>query len=205
MNQSKIKSLWNSLPEVQPFLRSGVFFVQVGSHDGKDDLTKLVKNHCWKGMLIEPNPVIFPLLKKTYADQDMIFENVAIDPQKNSVELFHIKKGEKVNWKWSTLHKDRFLPRKGRSIHSSTICKACTLTSLLIKHKIEQFDWLHIDVEAHDYQVLLSLDLDKYQPHIIIWERKHLIAQDSQKMDDLFISRGYTVKQISRMNRMASK
>ena len=67
--------------------------------------------------------------------------------------------------------------------------KIRTLDSLAEEYG--SFQFLHIDAEGHDYQVLSSLNLDKFQPKIILMEYKHLANEQLQAMIKKFIKYQY--------------
>ncbi|MCS6794478.1 MAG: FkbM family methyltransferase [Raineya sp.] len=61
--------------------------------------------------------------------------------------------------------------QQGNRIASKKIMQPRSLTEILDEQQCpKNFDFLSIDVEEHDYQVLLSLDLERYQPRLIIVE-----------------------------------
>jgi FkbM family methyltransferase len=53
-----------------------------------------------------------------------------------------------------------------------------TLSSLLMKFKIDKIDLLQLDTEGFDYQILLMLDYNLYRPAIIHFEHRHLTPSD---------------------------
>jgi hypothetical protein len=59
-----------------------------------------------------------------------------------------------------------------------TSLKGISINSLLLKHDITSIDLLHIDTEGYDYQILSQLDLQKFRPRIILYERKHLSSEE---------------------------
>jgi FkbM family methyltransferase len=79
--------------------------------------------------------------------------------------------------------------------HNSINIKADTLTHILQAHNIRKIDFLSIDVEGAEMDVLLGLDFDLYQPKLILLEDKHLYLKKH-----LFLKRhGY--KLVWRLNR----
>jgi FkbM family methyltransferase len=58
--------------------------------------------------------------------------------------------------------------------HSTIEVKADTLTNLLQAQGILKIDFLSIDVEGAEMDVLLGLDFGVYQPQLILLEDKHL-------------------------------
>ena len=63
---------------------------------------------------------------------------------------------------------------------------------LLAKYKIEKLDFLMIDTEGHDYEILKTLDLDHYRPEVIIFENNHLSKSDYQAALDQLTTKGYS-------------
>mmetsp|Transcript_10657 Transcript_10657/g.16715 ORF Transcript_10657/g.16715 Transcript_10657/m.16715 type:complete len:141 (-) Transcript_10657:1044-1466(-) len=49
-----------------------------------------------------------------------------------------------------------------------------TLKELLVKHQVEKIDIFQVDTEGYDAQILLQLDLSRFQPLIIQIEADHL-------------------------------
>ena len=53
------------------------------------------------------------------------------------------------------------------------ILKTITINSLIHKYNITNIELLHIDTEGHDYNILMSLDLNLIKPDKIIFEHTH--------------------------------
>jgi len=90
-------------------------------------------------------------------------------------------------------------------VADSFMCKSCTLNDLLIKYNIKQLDWLVIDTESYDYQVLKSINLDKYQPKIIIYEYVHLSKEDFSQIENMLKKHEYNVDFLSKTDQIAIK
>ena len=58
--------------------------------------------------------------------------------------------------------------------HNTIEVKTDTLTHVLQSRKINKIDFLSIDVEGTEMDVLLGLDFNFYQPQLILLEDKHL-------------------------------
>jgi FkbM family methyltransferase len=68
------------------------------------------------------------------------------------------------------------------------------LETLLGKHGVTKIDLVHIDTEGYDFAVLKQLDLSAYSPQIIIYEHKHLSAEDLAACDKYLERFGYKIK-----------
>ena len=70
-----------------------LFFIQVGANDGNwgDPIYKFIRRDHWKGILIEPQKMIFDRLKNNYKKlNNLFFENLAIDSTEGERILYQI-------------------------------------------------------------------------------------------------------------------
>jgi len=71
--------------------------------------------------------------------------------------------------------------------------KVAPLSAVLDELRLQQIHVLHIDTEGFDLQVLLTADLDKYKPDLLLVEHKHLSLLHKLKMKCLLAHAGYAV------------
>ena len=65
------------------------------------------------------------------------------------------------------------------------------INSLLQELRVESLDFLQIDTEGYDAEIILTLDLDVWSPSIINFEHSHLSNQVKKKLYKLLESHGY--------------
>ena len=74
---------------------------------------------------------------------------------------------------------------------------ASSLTDIIdsTSYKDQQIDVLTVDAEGHDYEVLSSLDYDRYRPRIILAENheRELSKIIETKIHKLLDAKGYTI------------
>lgn len=83
---------------------------------------------------------------------------------------------------------------EGQKVVRRTMMKTRTLTSILDQcNAPSQIDFLSIDAEEHDFNVLKSLDLQKYSPKLIIMELEDFVPANpsSHPVYIYLIERGY--------------
>ena len=164
--------------------------VQVGSNDGiGDPVYKLLQQRPeWRAILVEPVPYVFDLLKKTYGDDPRIrFENVAINAgeplpfywvdAQAAVDLPHLP----AHWnQLGSFMKDHITKHllELKPYVRETMVTGLTLTGLLEKNGVGNFDFLHIDTEGYDWKILKQLDLKRWKPRVILFEHKHLSREE---------------------------
>jgi hypothetical protein len=69
------------------------------------------------------------------------------------------------------------------------------LDSLLARHGISQVDFLVIDTEGHDFEILRSLDFARVTPTLLMFEHQHLSVADKQNAYGLLAAAGYEFRE----------
>jgi FkbM family methyltransferase len=69
---------------------------------------------------------------------------------------------------------EKHLPEDIRPHVISSVVPSMTWDELVEHYSVSRLDLLHIDAEGHDYEILRQIDLNKYQPAVILIEHKHL-------------------------------
>jgi FkbM family methyltransferase len=189
------EQLMESIGEKEDF-----FFIQVGAHDGVsfDPINKFINKHNWSGILIEPLPHYFKLLKKTYKNSDnLIFEQVAASSSSaDSMDFYYLEKNinsekELEDWVFGCASFDKEVAYQKNSVNpEQKFAKQCsvattTVSNLVLKHNVSQIDLLQIDAEGHDFEVIKGVDYSKVCPKIIHYECNKLGAYRSACLDFL--------------------
>ena len=136
--------------------------VQIGANCGEDHVTKLIKESAIrfdKIILVEPIIYIIEALKKSYKNIDnVIIENCIISNSSETLEKIYYHRGS--NYETSTLNKTHLFDHGcTEDIIDFIEVKNMTLTDLLFKHNIINLDYLFIDAEGQDVDILMNLDL----------------------------------------------
>jgi FkbM family methyltransferase len=179
-----------------------VTFIQVGANDGfhGDPLHRYVTAKPWRGILIEPQKHMFDRLLETYRAQAdrLIFENLAISPDRTSLDLFR-PPGGMADDQGAASGVSAIPKVMGQQLRVDTgkleriSVPATTLDALVAKHGVTRLDLLQIDVEGYDWQVLSTLDLTHTRPSIIQLEHGHLSHEDCDKVAEHLTGQGYQV------------
>jgi hypothetical protein len=70
---------------------------------------------------------------------------------------------------------------------------ALTFASLATKHGLDDLDLLLTDTEGYDWEILKTVDLDRFTPRLAIYEHYHLSREDRAACLDHFRSAGYSI------------
>jgi FkbM family methyltransferase len=165
--------------------KNNVFFIQIGSHDGRtnDPLYEFIMRDAWRGILIEPVPDAFNRLLQTYQDRnDLVFENVAISSNGDPKDFWRLKEsdttpvwyGQLGSFDRQTILKHAYLiPDIEKLLYKEQV-RCMTMDELLAAHHVTRVDLLHTDAEGYDYELIKSFDFSRFKPSIVLYEHIHL-------------------------------
>jgi FkbM family methyltransferase len=190
--------------------QSAVFFIQVGANDGVrgDPLRRLIlENENWTGIFVEPLIFYFQQLKNNYHNASrFVFENVAIASEPGRKQIFYVSRdaetalgNELPSWfyglgSFERSHILNHLAGLGEKIEPYIVeeeIEAIPLQTLLDRNGVARIDVLNIDTEGFDYKVLSQVNFERYKPLVVLYEHKHLSADERNRANLLLTGRGY--------------
>jgi len=192
-----------------------VFFFQIGAHDGKTDdvLFQLVREHQWKGVLLEPVKYLFDRLVSNYAGTlGLSFENKALMAKDGSATFYHLRQtNDPLLPYWYdqlgsfsrdvVLWHKRAIPNIEDYLIEERV-ECISFDTLVERYKVNRIDLILIDTEGYDLEVLKNIDFRRYRPKLIIYEQIHLSPKDRAEAIRLLKCNGYVV-QPAGMNNVA--
>lgn len=151
---------------IKPLITKGGYYVDVGCNHPKFlSNTYGLYRKGWNGLCIDANKELIEKYKY-FRPRDVAI--CALISNSTQERTFY-----KVQNNVLSTTEEIYLPsfrEEGLQIEPIQL-KPFTLTQILEKEKTPKFfDVLCIDTEDHDVQVLLSLDLDKFSPRLILFE-----------------------------------
>jgi FkbM family methyltransferase len=182
-------------------------FVQIGSNDGEqlDPLRRHILRRSWRGVMVEPVPIVFERLVANYGRRDRIaLENVAIADRAGELPFHHLAPVEDFEAeglpRWydalGSFRRDVVLSHADRipDIHERLVTTAVpctTFDALCTKHGIGRLDLLHIDTEGYDFEILKSIDWSRWRPLLLIYEHLHLSLDERAACQSFLADQGY--------------
>jgi FkbM family methyltransferase len=163
-----------------------VYFFQIGSHVGNT-----INDHIFSEeitdkhlVLIEPVRYYFQKLQENYADKarsnHITFLNVAISNQNSTLDLYvpSLDNDFSLFPPWASQLSscvESHIPTHCPNLKTEKITVPCYRIGTIIDNmKIQHIEYLLVDTEGHDYDILMDLDLTVVKPVHIIFENKHM-------------------------------
>ena len=168
------------------FKKNG-FFVEFGATNGLDlsNTYLLEKEFQWNGILAEPARIWHNELKKNRGcniENNCVWTKSDLILEFNEVQEAELSTITKYNNNdWASVNR-----KQGKIYNVQTI----SLEDLLIKHNAPYFiDYLSIDTEGSEFEILNSFNFEKYQFGIITCE--HNFTNKRESIYKLLLSKGY--------------
>ncbi len=139
------------------------YFVEVGANEPRErSQTYHLEQAGWTGVLVEPQPALADMLRAQRSAK--VFAVACSGPQNAGQMLpFH------VAGPLSSLNRESMAP--GAAPEAVIEVPIRTLDSILAEAGApEQFDFLSIDVEGHEIEVLRGFDIARWRPQLILLE-----------------------------------
>jgi FkbM family methyltransferase len=143
--------------------RDGVF-VEVGANDPvAGSQTWLLEQNGWHGVLIEPQAALCEKLRRE-RNNSKVFQVACSGPEKEGEALLQVGAHHGV----STLEKQ--IDSHGTQFVGTERVKVTTLDRVLQSAGVDRIDFLSLDVEGHEIEVMRGLDFEKFKPSLVLIE-----------------------------------
>lgn len=175
--------------------KSNGFYVDIGAFDGVHLSNSFsFEQQRWKGICVEPHPRYFALCQQTRPLAHCVQAACVGDENIKSVEFYSealgllsgvIEDQESVQNKYQ---------RRGLDFEGFTklTVPAITLNALLDQYALPstEIDFISIDVEGFELEVLQGLDLSRYRPRVLLLEANS--AEAERRLDEYLVQQnGY--------------
>lgn len=183
INLWKSKLCHMSLDHLVPnFDTSELTVVQIGSNSGQDELSEYLHKHHKSlkfGLFVDANPIHAEKLKSCYQSyQNIAIETIAIknfdDPSDTVTMYCHDNDQQQQVVSTNLDHVKKHEQYWGPGNIKVFISPAITLDKLLDKYNLKYIDWLLLDVEGMEDNLILNLDFTKYSIRKIEFEFVHM-------------------------------
>ena len=175
--------------------KNGIY-LELGALDGiLYSNTKYFENeHGWSGILIEPHPLKFELLKKNRPN-NFLFNDLVSNKSEPLEFLYfteHLTQVSGIVDSLSQHHYDVYF-NNDKFLHipqEKKLIQPKTLSEIINNTGINHIDLLSLDVEGDEYEVLLSFNFD-IEVDVILIEMLGVDHDRDNLCRDLLVSKGY--------------
>lgn len=139
-------------------------FVEVGANDPvAGSQTWLLEQNGWHGVLVEPQSAHCGRLRQQ-RKHSQVFQVACSSPaREGEMDLLLAEQDGS-----STLQKQR--DTHGTKFIGTERVKVTTLNKVLASAGVERIDFLSLDVEGHEVEVMRGMDFEKYRPSLFLIE-----------------------------------
>ena len=161
------------------------FFVEAGAYDGITfSNTYLLEAIGWRGLLIEPHPDKAKLCKSNRPNSSVVQAALGPDDAEGEIQLTCADALSFVVASQS--HVDRC--KRGGHVLQQISVPLVSLNSLL-EGRTEKVDFMSLDVEGMELQVLEGFNIERYSPRMMLIEQND--AQGDARVAEYLETRGY--------------
>lgn len=145
-----------------------------GMGNSEDNFVKKLMTPWTRGIYVEPNKSFFDHLveshKNMYPNNENVYINKSVIDPVNLNEM--TKSVEKIN------------------IDSTD---SITLNDIIDKYNIDTLDLIYVDTETQDFEILMSLDINKLTPRYVVFNNHTFDIKKYRTVVDRFEQNGYTI------------
>ena len=153
------------------FLKNGVF-IDIGANDGKtlSNTYFLEKELSWSGLAVEPSPKVFKRLK---VNRNCILLNACISDESGTAEFLELSGHtemlsglvDKYHQKHLKRIDDEINEFSGEKNYIQVPCYR--LEDIMKEYKLNKIDYLNIDIEGGEFDLLRSINFDNIEIDVI--------------------------------------
>ncbi|AKM80572.1 TPA: FkbM family methyltransferase [Candidatus Saccharibacteria bacterium] len=148
-------------------------YVDVGANDPNiDSVTKFFYEKGWSGINIEPQLKHYKAL--TAERPRDITLNIGISEKAGSLKLRQYKGDGLSTFSGDMMQENSLTQSENTDQYEDIIVEVRTLKSVFIECNVSSIQFMKVDVEGYEYEVLSSNDWKKYRPEVICIEANHV-------------------------------
>ena len=161
----------------------------------EDGFTNFVKSKKNKKtiFIIEANSIHIKNLKKNWKEKNVKIYNLAIIPDNISKKkmTFFYSKNDKPDYQVFSNSKQFVKKHFPKSTIKTKIVSCSKISNFFKKNNLHEIDFLSLDIEGMDYQVLYNLNLKIFRIKNISFEHLHLSLFEKFKLIKKLVNNGY--------------
>lgn len=159
--------------------------LDLGANDGVTfSNSKYLLDNGWSGVLVEASPITFKKLLQNYKNNDkVICIEKCLSDVKKKTNFFHNIHHDNPNARensdlLSTIDEESYKRTSGWGTFTSFEIECDTLESVLNYCPFKKFDFISIDIEGMDLQILQQMDLNLLGVELLVLEHNNTIKKE---------------------------
>jgi FkbM family methyltransferase len=179
--------------------RTDGFYIDIGANDPKNcSVTKYFYELGWTGVNVEPNAKFHVLAADRPRDVNL---NLAMGDRDGEQTFFEFSENPALST-FVQFEADEHRARFGYQYRARRV-PVRTLRSLCAEHGVGEIDFMSIDVEGYERQVLSGADWRQWRPRVVLIEatRPHLTETTHEGWESLILEAGYRFAYFDGLNR----
>jgi FkbM family methyltransferase len=177
-------------------------YIDIGAHDPiADNNTYLLYRHGCRGVLVEPNPVYAKKLRATRPEDIVIEAGIGPDLEDTLADYFILKGDGQLNT-FSKDQVDEIVAKYGPNVVAGvTKVRLINVNKVMAEHFPKGGpDFVSVDTEGLDLDILRSLDTSRFRPKIVCAETLEVDGGASEEIPELMAARGYSARGATYVN-----
>lgn len=148
--------------------RAEGYCVEIGAYDGRTgSASYLFEKRGWRCLLVEPIPALAQEIREHRASCTVV--NCAVSDREGTASFFVAENVEEMSTLDLTADRLEWIEQVGGAVKEITV-RTATLDSLLAEAAFPEIQFITIDVEGHELEVLEGFTLEAHRPRIVIIE-----------------------------------
>jgi FkbM family methyltransferase len=183
------------------------FFVDIGAADGftANNTFILEKFYNWTGICIDPNPIF---MQSLFNSRNCVASNLCVYSETGKILPFKFFDDEKGFYGWNlrsslTSHLGMVDEKVSTSFREINVLTISLNDLLLLYNAPYQIEYISIDTEGSEYEILKTFDFKKYDVKCFTVE----YSNEKEKIDleNLFLDENYSFQDINNTELWAKK
>ncbi len=175
------------------------FYIDVGAgHPVADNVSLWFYERGWSGLVAEPIPELAALYPRI-RPRDQVYEGL-IGRENGMVDFFHV---DRLHGFSTTIQNHAEVAKEFGADYQRMQLPMMTLATICEKYQITQIDFLKIDVEGAESDVLAGNDWKRFRPRVIIAEAVTPGKGEPawEAFEPMLLENGYTFRLFDTLNR----
>lgn len=175
------------------------FYIDVGAHDPvANSLTKHFYDLGWKGINVEPASQPFERLEGARTRDVNL--NIGLSDQPGTITLHEAPPDYGISTfsaRQAEIHAEAGIAMARREVEVSTLARICE------EHVDAPIDFLSIDVEGHELEVLQGGDWERWRPRVVVVEATEpgVTTPTHARWEHVLVGAGYSLAIFDGLNR----